>query len=151
MTLKVSTGLRNKMLVENSFKAIMEENDGCKLRIYSGEPPTNADAAVDPANELLVEITGDGAGDGLVFDTEASGGVVGKDDSQQWQGTVLASGEAAWFRLVADGDTATSSTSEPRIQGEIAQAGAELNLSSVDLVEDAEQVINYFVVNLPTA
>lgn len=148
MTLKVSRGLRNKMMVSDSFKAIMEANDNCRLQIYSGTPPSTAREAVPAGAVLLVEITEDDA-TGLLFDSAASQGVLAKDPDQVWQGTVDNDGEAAWYRLVADGDSGNASDTEPRLQGEIAQSGAELNLSEVQLTSGAVQTIDYFVVNFP--
>lgn len=149
MALKVSRGLRNQMLVGGSFKSIMEVNDNCKLQIYSGTMPTNARDAVPAGATLLVEITEDDA-TGLLFDVAASDGVLAKDPNQIWQGTVAAGGEAAWYRLVADGDTGNASDTEPRMQGEVGLSGKELNLSDVQLTSGAVQKIDYFVVNFPT-
>lgn len=149
MTLKVSRGLRNSMLTAGSFKSIMEANDNCKLQIYSGTPPSTAREAVPAGAVLLVEITEDDD-TGLLFDSAASQGVLAKDPNQVWQGTVANDGEAAWYRLVADGDSGNASDTEPRLQGEIAQSGAELNLSEVQLTSGAVQTIDYFVVNFPT-
>lgn len=148
MTLKVSRGLRNQMLVSGSFKGIMEANDNCKLQIYSGTPPSTARDAVPAGAVLLVEIQEDDA-TGLLFDSAASQGVLAKDPNQVWQGTVDNDGEAAWYRLVADGDTGNASDTEPRLQGAVGLSGAELNLSDIQLTTGAVQTIDYFVVNFP--
>lgn len=150
MTLKVSRGLRNGMLVTDSFKGLMEAGSGCALKIYSGTVPTNARDAIAAGNTLLVTITKDGTGDGLTFETSASQGTLSKTSGENWEGTIQASGIATFYRLVADGDTGNASDTEPRLQGAVDTAGAELNLSSVDLVDGGVQTIDYFVVNIPT-
>ena len=151
MALKASTGLRNAILAQDSFRGVMEAGNNCRLRIYDGAPPASADAAVPSGHSLLVEITVDGDGmTGLTFEDTASSGTIEKNGAEDWQGTVQNSGTAQYFRLVADGDDATESQSQPRLQGNIATVGAELNLSSVDLTETAVQPIDFFIVNLPT-
>lgn len=150
MALKVSRGLRNAMLASGSFKATMEANGGCKLHIYSGTPPTTARDAIAAGNTLLATITVNGDGTGLTFESAASQGTLAKDQNEVWEGAVLASDTATFYRLVADGDTGNASDTEPRLQGEVDTAGAELNLSDVDLVSGGNQTIDYFVVNLPT-
>lgn len=149
MALMVSRGLRNSMLVSDSFKALMEANDNCKLQIYSGTPPSTARDAIPAGATLLVEIMEDDD-TGLLFDSAASQGVLAKDPNQVWQGTVQNGGEATFYRLVADGDSGNASNTEPRLQGEVGLSGAELNLSDVQLVSGAVQTIDYFVVNFPT-
>lgn len=138
------------MLVTDSFKGTMEAGGGCKLMIYAGSPPSTARAAIDPANTLLVEITVDGTGTGLTFEAAASQGTVLKNQSEVWKGTVQSTGTASFYRLVADGDTGAASDTEPRVQGNVAQAGAELNLSDVGLTSGAVQSIDFFAVNFPT-
>lgn len=147
--MKASRGLRNQMLDSDSFKAIMEANDNCQLKIYSGTPPANARDAVPAGATLLATITGDGGSSGLNFDAAASQGVLAKDSNQVWGGTVAADGQATWFRLIADGDSGNASDSEPRIQGTVGLSGEDLNLSDDQLTESAVQTIDYFVVNLP--
>ncbi len=149
MTLSVSRGLRNGMLVSDSFKALMEANDNCKLRIYSGTAPSTAREAVPAGAVMLVEIKEDD-GTGLNFEATATEGVLGKDPNQVWQGTVAADGEATWYRLVADGDSGDASDTAPRLQGSVGKSGADLNLSEVQLTSGAVQTIDYFVVNFPT-
>ena len=150
MALKASTGLRNAVLADGSFRGTMEAGNNCRLRIYDGAPPASADAAVPAGHALLVEITVDGAGAGLTFEAAATGGTLEKNGNEDWQGTVSNTGTARYFRLIADGDDATESQAQPRLQGEIATTGAELNLSSVELTESAVQPIDFFVVNFPT-
>jgi hypothetical protein len=61
-----------------------------------------------------------------------------------------ASGTAGYFRFVAVGDTGVLSTTQARLQGTIATAGADLNLSSVNLTSGADQTIDAANFTLPT-
>lgn len=146
MTLKASTGLRNYMLATGSAKAAMA--DGF-IHIYSGAEPATADAAVGGAT-LLLTIYGDGVSDGLNLAATAADGFIEKLGSETWGGTVLATGTATWFRHVGSADTGALSTTQPRLQGTVARAGAELNLSDVDLVAAAPQAVNYYTLQLPS-
>lgn len=149
MTLRVSTGLRDDVLATGSFKTVM---DGGFIRIYSGTPPTTADAAIGSAgtNTLLCEISVDGAGTGLTMEATPSNGVLGKNDAETWQGQVLASGVATFYRHVATGDAGTSSTTAPRLQGAVAEANSEMNFTSITLTQGATQNVDFYSVSFPT-
>ena len=128
------------------------------LNIYSGSQPSSADAAV--TGSLLCTITvSSGAfvagavANGLEFDA-ASEGAISKLSTQTWSGTNLATGTAGYFRLFANAtDTGVADTTYiyPRIDGAIATAGSELNLSSTSLVTGATLTIDTFTLTLPTA
>jgi hypothetical protein len=144
--LKVSTGLRNDMLVTDSFKGLM---DGGFLKIYSGTEPATADASLGSA-VLLVTISVDGGGTGLTWEDVAAAGILSKEGDETWQGTIGASGTASFFRFVTSTDTGALSTTENRLQGTVGVLGAELNLSSIALTASSVQTINHFNVALPT-
>jgi len=146
MTLKASTGLRNKVLDTGSLKAAL---DGGKLNIYAGPVPATADDALGSAT-LLCAVTLNSTGAGINFDAAAVNGVLAKDPGQVWSGVNVASGTATFYRHVATGDTGVLSTTQARIQGEIGTAGKEINLSSVALVSGATQALDYYSVALPT-
>lgn len=143
MTAKFSTGLRDKMLDTNPLKTIF--NLGF-IKIYSGAPPADADAAV--TGTLLCTISNNDTGTGLTLGTAASG-VISKNGAETWSGTVT-SGTAGYFRHVAAGDTGVLSTTEARIQGVVALAGGEINLASITLVNPAVQAIDAYSIALPT-
>lgn len=149
MSLKVSSGLRNQLLDTGSFKTIMD--DGL-INIYSGTPPVSANDAIGSAgsNTLLSTISVDGAGGGLNMDSTADTGILAKDSVEIWKGTNAASGTASFYRHVASGDTGGSSSTEPRLQGLIAVANAEMNFTSTTLSSGAEQLIDYYSVAFPT-
>ena len=144
--LKVSTGLRNKMLDTGSFRSVMDLGF---LRLYSGTEPTTADAALGAA-VLLVTISLNAGGTGLTWEAVAAGGVLAKKSSETWQGTVGTSGTPTFFRFAAVGDTGVLSTTESRVQGTVGVLGAELNLSNPLLTASSVQTINHFNVALPT-
>ena len=146
MTLKVSTGLRDDLLDTGSLKATL---DGGHILIYSGTVPTDADAAIS-GPVLLCTITIDGLGTGINFDTSASAGVLSKAPAETWKGTNASSGVASFYRHVASGDTGGSSTTEPRLQGEIAVANSEMNFTNTTLTISADQNVDFYSVTLPT-
>lgn len=146
MTYHVSSGLRNKMLDTGSLKSVMANG---LIKIYSGPVPADADQALDPSCVLLSTISVNGAGGGINFDA-ASNGTIPKAAAESWSGTNAANGAASFYRHVAPGDDGTLSTTQARLQGAVAVAGAEMNLSSTALVAGAPQTIDYYVVAIPT-
>lgn len=149
MALLASTGLRNKMLDNGSLKATLA---GGFIHVYNSsvaDIPATADAAIDPGKHTkLLTVYGDGLSDGLNLGTAGSG-AIGKASGESWAGTVLASGNAVFFRFVATGDTGASSTTEPRLQGRVGVSGAELNISSLALTSGNTQAVNYISISLP--
>lgn len=146
MTTKASTGLRNHVLAVGSLKAAL---DGGFLELYQGVEPASADAAA-PSADLLLRVYSDGSSAGLNFAATAVDGFLEKSSAQAWTGTVIETGTATWFRFVPPGDTGGASTTVKRLQGSVARAGADLNISSVALVAGAPQAINYCTVALPS-
>lgn len=89
----------------------------------------------------------------LQFDEAASGGIA-IPSGATWQGTNLATGTASYFRLlqIVDADTAEDTTFiYPRIQGSISTSGADMNLTSISLVDDAPTIITEFSITVPAA
>lgn len=119
------------------------------IKIYSGTVPSSADDGLGAA-VLLCTVSVDGLGGGLGFDIAASSGVIAKSTTETWKGTNVASGTAAFYRHVLAADTGALSTTDPRIQGAVALAGAELNLTSINLISGADQKIDFYTVALPT-
>lgn len=142
--MKISTGLRNHLLVTGSLKSAL---DGGFIKIYSGAEPASADDAA--TGTLLCTVSVNSTGTGINFETAAASGVLTKETTEVWSGVNAASGTAGYFRHVASGDDGTSSTTQKRIQGSIAVAGADLNLSAVGLTSGATQTIDYYNVALP--
>lgn len=147
MGMKISTGLANNMLDTASFAGSLT---GMKMKIYSGSVPATADAALGGA-VLLVTISDAGGAGALQFETAAVGNTIEKKSSQSWTGVNAATGTASFCRLELASDTGAASTSEIRVQGDVAVAGAFLNLSSVSLTSGATQTVDYLAITLPTA
>jgi hypothetical protein len=146
MTIKVSTGLRNAMLASSSVKGSL---DNGFVKIYAGTVPATADAALGSAT-LLCTVSVGGSGTGLTFASSAASGIITKATAETWSGTNVATGTATFYRHVASTDTGVLSTTEARIQGNIATAGSDMNLTSTSLVNGAVQVLDYYSVALPT-
>lgn len=147
MAIKLATGMRNWLLSGGSWKGAL---DGGLLYIYDGSAPAGPDDALS-GNTLLCTISLTGGGSGIHFDAAASGGVLAKAPAETWQGTNVASGTASFFRFVeSGGDPSAASATEKRIQGSVAVAGADLNLSSVSLVNGATQTVDFFNVTQPS-
>lgn len=148
MALLVSTGLKNALLGSSSLKAALA---GGFIHVYScavGDIPASANDAITASHTKLLTVYGDGTAAGLNLGT-ASDGVIGKDAGEAWSGTILATGNAVFFRFVGASDTAAASTTEPRLQGRVGLAGAELNLSAVNLTAGNTQAINFLAISLP--
>lgn len=145
MAIKVSTGMRNKMLDTSPARTLLNLGS---IKIYSGAAPASADDA--PTGTLLCTVSNNGTATGLTFEAAAAGGTIGKAAAEVWKGTNAAGGVASYYRFVAAGDTGASSTTEARIQGTVATAGADLNLTSTTLTNGAEQKIDYYALALPT-
>lgn len=146
MAIKPSTGLRNSILVTGSLKAALANGF---IKIYSGTPPADADAAV--TGTMLCTIGDGDSVTGLNLGATATAGVVEKDAGESWQGTCAATGTATYYRHVGASDTGALSTTEPRIQGTVGTVGTDLELSSVALVSAAVQTIDFYSIAFPAA
>ena len=114
------------MLLSTGAKGAL---DGGVINIYSGTPPTDANAAV--TGTLLVTIQASGGG--IHFDTSTSApGVLSKAPSETWSGT------------------GASSTTQPRIQGSVATAGGDLNFGNTTLTSSNVQTVDSYSIALPT-
>ena len=143
MSLKLSTGLRDGLLDTSPFKTLL---DASRLKLYSGAPPASAD---DAEGTVLVSIGSDNADTHCHFEAAAVSGVLSKN-SDIWSGVAGATGTATYFRLVVNTDTGVLSTSEIRMQGTIGTSGADLNMSSVSIVNLATQTIDTFDLTMPS-
>lgn len=145
--MKYSTALRNHLLGVGSLKAAL---DGGVIRIYSGTIPASADDATAPGAALLCEITVDDDGvTGLTLEAAAANGSILKNASETWQGTATANELATFFRWESIADDGSSSTTLKRIQGTIAQGGADMNMGNPLFTNGAVQTIDYFIITQP--
>ena len=152
--MKVSTGLRNHLLVTGSAKAAL---DGKVIRLY-GSPasvaaaealvPATADAGIGTAT-LLATISVGGAGTGITFDTTATSGVLAKAPAEEWKGTLVASGYFSFCRIGATDDTDAESTTAVRAQLTVGVLGKEVIVSSANKTTGDEQRLDQFYVGIP--
>ncbi|NMG64381.1 hypothetical protein GPA19_05400 [Azoarcus indigens] len=147
MTIKTSTGLRNYVMASGSLKAAL---DGYVLNIYAGTEPATADAALGAAT-LLTTVSVGGTGTGVTFASAAADGVLQKNASEAWSGTIVAGGEslpAVFYRLQAPDDTGLASTMARRVQGGVGPS-RDLKISSTTLVVGNEQPIDSYYLSWP--
>ena len=128
--------------------SIQEIFKNSKLLIYSGTQPSSADEA--PTGTKLVEITVNGSGDFNLQFEDAGDGSINKVASDNWSGTAIADGTAGWFRLIAVGDSGVYSTSDPRIDGSVGTANAELIMADTNITTGSVQTISVFKLNCVT-
>lgn len=150
-TLKTSTGLRDAMLNIGSLTSVFEAGNGGHIRVLSGPAPLSADDA--ETGTLLLTVTSSGipvgsAGSTLLFGSPTSG-VLSKE-ATAWTGTAVATGAPAYFRHVATGDTGATSTTEPRIQGDVGLVGAALSMGVSTLTSGSSYPIDACNYRLPT-
>jgi hypothetical protein len=146
MTIKASTGLRDSAMVTGSIRAALASGF---IKIYSGSEPATADAALGGAT-LLCTVSLNSTGTGVSLDTVATDGVASKPTGEVWSGVNAATGTASFYRHVAPGDDGTLSTTQARVQGRIATAGADMNFTSTALVSGATQTVDFYTLALPT-
>lgn len=145
MAIKASTGLRDGALGDSSIKDLLDLGF---IDIYAGAVPATADADVT-GHTKLCRISVNSTGDGLEMDPP-SGGIMSKPSGDVWSGVNLANGMPTFYRHVGPGDTGTLSTTEPRLQGTVGVAGADLNVANVPLVSAATQPIDTYHIVFPT-
>lgn len=149
MTVRLSTGLRNKMLDGGTTGGIKGGLNLGFINIYSGPQPLTADTAA--TGTLLGTASVDGTGTGLTFDAAAAG-VIAKAAAETWEFTGAAAGTAGWFRMYEPTDTpGNQSTTKARIDGSIASSGADMNLSNISIAIGAPNTIDVFQFTLPAA
>lgn len=122
------------------------------LEIYSGSQPADADTAESGTKLLRITVSSGAvtpgvATNGLDFDAP-SGGVLSKAAAETWSGVGLATGTAGWFRFYTNMYHTGSGTSKVRFDGSVSTSGAQLNLSSLSIVEAATTTIDTFTVTL---
>ena len=115
-------------LAAAALNAIKAELDGGTLFYFAGPVPAEAGDALDMGSQhtQLVELSVDGLGGGLNFETTTSN-VLAKDAGETWKGLVEFDGAQGaettltptFWRLCAAGDDGRGSTTGPRLQGTI--------------------------------
>ena len=132
MAIRLSTAAVNGLLLTGSFNALFTAGF---IDIYTGTQPATSDTGSGTVGATkLATLYSDNISLGLHFAAAVSStGVLPKLASETWSGTILANGQAGWFRLRAAGlDTGVAdSTTYVRMDGSIATSGADLNLGSL--------------------
>jgi len=149
MTIRLSTGLRNKLLDGGSGGGIKGAFNLGFISIRTGSQPTTADVGATGSELGVVSVSGGGTG--LTFDAAASG-TIAKAVAETWRFTGLIEGTAGWFRLYAPGDTiANASSSAARLDGSIGTSGADLNLSNLAIVASQVNTCDSFSITMPAS
>ena len=147
MTVRLSTGLRNKILDGGAGGGVKGAFSACFINIYTGSQPASPDTGA--TGTLLGTASVSGGGTGMTFDS-AVAGVLSKAAAETWRFTGLAAGTAGWFRLWQNGDTVTSlSTTAARLDGSIGTSGADLNLTNVVIAVAQVNTIDSFTITCP--
>lgn len=151
MAWRISTHDLNAML-----SALAAKHANGAIYVYEGSQPANSHAA--PTGRYLGRVTKNGEAwvpgqpdNGLNFGP-AAGRELKKSASEIWQIKGEADGIAGWFRYVgnaADDGSVDSTESKPRIDGRVAVSGAEMNLSSTEIVTGATTTIDTFTLRWP--
>ncbi len=147
MSFRLSTGLRNAMMDTDGFKGAF---DGCKLCVFSGAIPANADADEGSGVKLL-EITVDAeafATHPLHYGTPA-GGSIDKSSSETWQGEGLANGVAAWFRIYGPTVITGASTTAVRLDGTVNTSNADMIMTNLSVAAGAITTVDQAEFTLP--
>ncbi len=144
MSVKLSTALRNHLLVSGSIKSAFDP--GSEIRVYGGTVPATADAAIGGATLLLTIKNGSS---GITFAASAAGGVLLKNASETWSGTAVASGVPTFYRHVLTADDGSASTSALRYQGTCGAAGADMNFTAGALTDGGAETLSYHAFEFP--
>ena len=154
--LRLSAGLKNKLMGDGSGGSLRSLMTGGIIRFYAGAQPSSADNAEGAT--LLAEITLDGGSftggasggstNGLSFEV-SSGGAIVKLASETWSGTGITGGAAGWFRFYDSNGTVGSSTTDVRLDGSIATAGGQITMSNATIETSTPLVVPTFSITLP--
>lgn len=148
-----STGTRQGMA--NTVGLLTQFAHGA-LFLYSGVQPADADSAVGSSTLLgivthnNVAFVVDSAANGINFDTPVLG-VLNIKSTESWKSICVAAGTIGWFRLRANpADAGGASTALYRIDGSVAQTGADLNLPVITVAVNTPVTIDVFQITLPS-
>lgn len=149
MTIRLSTGMRNKLLDGGASGGIKNALNLGFIAIYTGTQPASADTGA--TGTLLGTVSVNGGGTGLTFDA-ASAGVISKAAAETWRFTGVAAGTAGWYRFYPAGGTPGNlSTTEARIDGSIGTSGADMNVSNLAIEVGQINTIDSYTFTMPAA
>lgn len=145
--IKMSSYAKQLWISDYGLKNIFQHG---VINVYSGDAPTDADAAT--TGTLLGSITQDGATftagsrtAGALLLVQSGYGVLTR--SGTWKLTVSTSGEAGWFRFLGNyADDGTEDTAKVRIRMDgLIGADSELRLSSNTLVVGTSIPVQFYL------
>jgi len=149
MTIRLSTGMRGKMLDGGTTGGVKGALALGFCAIYDGTQPASADTGA--TGNLLGTITVNDGGTGGTFDASVAG-VLSKAAAETWKFHGLLNGTAGWFRFYPAGGTPTAtSATEARIDGLIGTAGADMNISNTTIVAAAVSTVDSFSFTMPAS
>ena len=151
MTIRLSTGLVNKMLDGDVGGGLKGAFTSGYMAIFAGTQPSDADTG-SGSTTLLGTVTKNDDGTTVITFAAAAAGVSSKTVAEVWRFHGLAAGTAGWFRMYVTGEAVTGdSTAFARLDGSIGTAGADLNISNTNIILNAVTTVDSFTVTLPKA
>lgn len=132
--IRFSSFLFNDWLGTSPLKTLL---NACKVYVYSGPVPADADVAIDGSCVLLATISNGGTGG--TFDAPTNG-VLQKAAAETWSGTAGASGNASFYRLCvgSDNGSGAAATGGYRVQGTVGtDASFDYKLANVAITSGA--------------
>lgn len=127
----------------------------CTIKVFTGAQPASADDA--ETGSALCPITLASGGftpgspvNGLNFGQVGSA-LLKKEIGEVWSGANTADGVAGWFRIYDNAYVTGASTTEIRLDGACATAGAQMNLTNTTLVNGVTTTIDQVALSLPAA
>lgn len=147
MTVRLSTGMRNKLNDGGANGGIKGSLNLGFINIYSGPQPLSADSAA--TGTLLGTVSVNGTGTGLTFDPSVAG-TISKAAAETWKFLGLANGTAGWFRhYPAGGNPANNSTTEARLDGSCGTSGADMNLTNIAIAVGVPNTVDVYQFTMP--
>lgn len=137
MALGLSEGAADKML-DTVFLQVMF--DSGEIEIRDGTRPSSANDVPTGTVLATFPVPADS------FVAVSAKTIVGQVPFSETSAD--ATGVATWFRLKASGDTGASSTTEARIDGDVAASGSDLNLSTTSITITDQVTITQFDLSL---
>lgn len=135
MALKFSTGLRNQVL---GTKSLAEALTNYVVRIYTSPIPSSPNDAV--TGTLLCQTSS------ISWGNPVDGTI---DISSPVEGTNVAAGSAAYFRICATGDNGDADASKVRVQGTVGISGADMRVNSTNFAINADTKITSIAITIP--
>ena len=123
--------------IDAAADAVCALLNGGKLRIYDGAQPATPDTPIT-TQQLLAELTFGSPAFGAAVAGVATANAITKDSAAD------ATGTAGWFRALTSGNA-------PVYDGEVGTSGADLNLDTVAIQQNAEVSITSLTYTQPAS